>query len=71
MPPGRGGRWWPESTTSIETENYGRSSGRTQDMEDIPNLGQEKLINIDGNDINIKYRPLCHWEMIELPAWTQ
>lgn len=51
MPPGRGGRWWPESTTSIETENYGRSSGRMQDMEDIPNLGQEKLINVDGNDL--------------------
>lgn len=57
-------------TTLIETENYGRYAGRRQDFEDIPNLGQEKLINVDGNDINIKYSPFCHWGRIELPAGT-
>lgn len=34
-------------------------------MEDFPNLGQDKLLKVDGNDINIKYRPLCYWKWIE------
>jgi hypothetical protein len=34
-------------------------------MEDFSNLGPEKLLNVDGNDINIKYSPLSCWKLIK------
>lgn len=64
-PHGCDGSGWPELTALGETETCGRHSGRSRAMEDFSNLGPKKLLNIDGNDINIKYSHLSCWKLIE------
>lgn len=48
-----------------EPETCSRYSGGSRVIEDFPNLGPKKLLNIDGNDIDIKYSPLSCWKFIE------